>query len=237
MTGRTRIRQAVLVAEDYPAAEAALRSELGFGVPFNDPGIAMFGLRNGVFTVGDCFVEIVTPVRDGTAAGRYRDRIGGDGGYMVMCQLPAIEPARQRLADLGVRIVFDGSHPDIADIHLHPKDVPGAIVALNEPRPPGSWRYGGPEWEAKVPASVQPGGITGLTVRSADPESLAKRWAEVFGVATTDATIVLDGGAQTIRFVPADGQPEGLCGIAVAVPGATTKDVSLHGVSFSVTPA
>jgi hypothetical protein len=233
VTGATRIRQAVLVAQDYPGADAAIRAEFGLDEPFHDPGVGQFGLRNGVFTVGDCFLEVVSPTREGTAAGRYRERIGGDGGYMVMIQLPDIASARQRLAGLGVRIVFDGEHPDIADIHLHPKDVPGAIVALNQPRPPGSWRYGGPAWEAKVPTEIAPGGITGLTVRAPDPDWLAARWAEVAGLARTGRTLHLDG--QTIEFVT--GEPEGICGIGLALPGAAAAEVHLHGVTFAVRPA
>ena len=136
MTGRTRLRQAVIVAADQPAAERALGTELGLHSPFYDPGVAHFGLTNAVFTVGDTFLEVISPAREGTTAGRYRERIGGDGGYMAMFQVPDIDDAQKRLIDLDVRVVFDGSHPDIADLHLHPRDVPGAIVALNEARPP-----------------------------------------------------------------------------------------------------
>ena len=147
MTGRTRLRQAVLVAADFAAAEAAVQSTFGLGDPFHDPSVAGFGLCNAVFTVGDTFLEVISPVREGTTAGRYLERFG-DGGYMAMFQLPDIGPGRARVEEAGVRIVFDGGHPDIDDLHLHPKDVGGAIVALNAARPPGSWRFGGPAWEA-----------------------------------------------------------------------------------------
>ena len=33
------------------------------------------------------FLEIVAPVKNNTAAGRYLDRRKGDGGYMVICQV------------------------------------------------------------------------------------------------------------------------------------------------------
>ena len=249
MTGRTRLRQAVIVAADQPAAERVLGTELGLHDPFYDPGIAHFGLTNAVFTVGDTFLEVISPAREGTTAGRYRERIGGDGGYMAMFQVPDIDDAQKRLIDLDVRVVFDGSHPDIADLHLHPRDVPGAIVALNEARPPGSWRFGGPAWEAKVPSRVEPGGLRGLTVRSPDPAALAERWAAVIGVEVSrtgrhgggdPAQIHLDEGRQVVRFVEAAGQPEGICGIAVAVPAevrAGRDEISLHGVTFQLIDA
>lgn len=248
MTGRTRLRQAVIVAADRPAAERALRAELGLHDPFHDPAIAHFGLTNAVFTVGDTFLEVISPAREGTTAGRYRERIGGDGGYMAMFQVPDIDVAAKRLIDLDVRVVFDGSHPDIADLHLHPKDVPGAIVALNEARPAGSWRFAGPAWEAKVPALVEPGGLRGLTVRSADPAALAERWAGVIGVDVArdggDPVLRLDEGQQLVRFVPIDadatGQTEGICGISLAVPAAVRagrEEISLHGVVFRLMDA
>jgi hypothetical protein len=213
--------------------------------PFYDPGIAHLGLTNAVFTVGDTFLEVISPAQDGTTAGRYRERNGGDGGYMAMFQVPDADEAHKRLVDLDVRVVHDGSHPDIADLHLHPKDVPGAIVALNEPRPPGSWRFGGPAWEAKVPEHVEPGGLRGLTVRSPDPGGLAERWAAVLGLEVSHAgdapaALHLDEGRQLVRFVDAAGQQEGICGIAVAVPAAVRRgrsEVDLHGVTFRLTDA
>src|SRR5947209_17732835 len=139
-----RLRQAVVAAVDFAATSAALEAALGVRDPFHDEGIVHFGLRNAVYAVGDTFVEIVSPVRGGTAAGRQIERAGGDCGYMCMFEVPDIDATRRRLAETGVRIVHDTTHPDIVDLHLHPKDVPGAIVALDVTRPVGSWRWGGP---------------------------------------------------------------------------------------------
>jgi hypothetical protein len=243
MTGRTRLRQAVLVAADFAAAEPAVQSNFGLRDAFHDPSIKGFGLCNAVFTVGDTFLEVISPVREGTTAGRYLERFG-DGGYMAMFQLPDIAAGRARVDDAGVRIVFDGGHPDIDDIHLHPKDVGGAIVALNEARPPGSWRFGGEAWEAKVPADIAPGGLTGLTVRCADPAAMAQRWGQLIGapVETVDGGpgLRLDGGAQTVRFVDAAGGPEGIAGIGLAIdPSARAgrDTVDLCGVTFTLTDA
>ena len=56
-----RLRQAVLVARDLDGVAASLRSALGLGAPFHDPGVAAFGLRNAVMALGDTFVEVVSP--------------------------------------------------------------------------------------------------------------------------------------------------------------------------------
>src|SRR3712207_1913086 len=149
-----RLRQVVLVARELEPVVARLREALPLGEPFHDPGVGHFGLRNAVMALGDTFVEVVSPVQEGTTAGRYLDRRGGDGGYMVMFQVDDLAGARERVKALGVRTVWSLDLDDISDDHLHPRDMGGAIVALDECRPEGSWRWGGPAWEGAVPADV-----------------------------------------------------------------------------------
>src|SRR5205807_1489711 len=131
-----RIRQAVLAASDLEAVSEQLRIALGLQEPFHDPAVSFFGLRNAVFALGDTFLEVVSPVREGTAAGRQLERQGGDCGYMIMIQVEDLEACRERAASLGVREVFEVSLADIDEVHLHPADMRGAIVSLSTPRPP-----------------------------------------------------------------------------------------------------
>ena len=56
-----RLRQAVLVARDLAPVSERLRSELGLGEPFADPGVGAFGLHNAVYAIGDTFLEVVSP--------------------------------------------------------------------------------------------------------------------------------------------------------------------------------
>ena len=91
----------MLAARELEPVVARLRSELRLGEPFADPGVGYFGLHNAVFALGDTFMEVVSPVRDGTAAGRLLDRRGADCGYMVMFQvddLPAARAGQRRRA-------------------------------------------------------------------------------------------------------------------------------------------
>src|SRR2546429_1412054 len=111
---RVRLRQVALVAERLEPVERALRRELGLGEPFRDPGVAEFGLENAVMALGDTFLEVVSPVRPDTTAGRYLDRRGGDGGYMAIFQVEDLAGARSRLDDLGVRVVWQVDLPDMA---------------------------------------------------------------------------------------------------------------------------
>ncbi|MDQ1705891.1 MAG: hypothetical protein QOF18_2257 [Frankiaceae bacterium] len=214
-----------------PVAEQ-LETALGLRDPFRDAGVGHFGLENAVYALGDTFVEIVSPTREETAAGRQLDRRGGDCGYMVMFELSDAVAVRTRLSDAGVRVVWETSHEDIVDLHLHPKDVPGAIVALDVTEPVGSWRWGGPQWTAAIPA-YGAGGLRSLTIASADPAGAAGRWSAVLGLdGPPDGVLELDGGAQQIRFVEAAGEHEqGIVAVGVDVTGATGA-VDIAGVRF-----
>jgi hypothetical protein len=226
-----RLRQVVLAAADLDATCAVIEQSLRARDPFHDPGVGHFGLANAVYAIGDTFLEVVSPVTEGTAAGRYMQRRGGDAGYMVMFETADEAALRSRLQSLDVRLVHDHSHPDIVDLHLHPKDVPGAIVAVNVCKPEGSWRWGGPAWAGAIPSHGS-GGIVGLTVAAGDPAAMATRWAGVLGV-----DVIEDGTAHTLALfgqrvdvIAGDGG-EGIVG--VKVEGTLAEPVEICGVRFA----
>ena len=164
----------MIAARDLDTAVAELRGALPLGDPYADPNVDYFGLRNAVMPLGDTFVEVVSPVREDTAAGRFLDR-RGDGAYMAMFQLDDLAGARARAAALGIREVWSIDLDDISACHLHPADIGAAIVSLDRPVPPESWRWAGP-WQPYGHART-----TGLTLSARDPEALAARWGEVLG--------------------------------------------------------
>jgi hypothetical protein len=226
----------VLVAAELEPVAAQLEAELGVREPFADPGVAEFGLRNAVYALGDAFIEIVSPTAPGTAAGRRLERHGGDCGYMAIFQLEELEAARTRVAQLGIRVVWSIDLPDISGTHLHPGDIGGTIVSLDRADPPGSWRWGGPDWTGRTGTGA-PGRLEGIGLAVADPAAVAARWAQVLGVPAGggDALAVqLDGG--TVAFERSDGRgAEGLAEIAVNVPPerrAGRDGVQIGGVRF-----
>jgi hypothetical protein len=215
-----RLRQAVLVAAELEAAAQALRAGLRLNEPFRDPGVGEFGLANVVFALGDCFIEIVSPTREGAAAGRHLARHGGDGGYMVLFDLEDLDGARARAAQLGVRVVWQLDLPDISGTHLHPADMRGAIVSLDQSRPYGTWRWGGPEWIGQRGAGA-PGSLAGITVAVSDPPAVASRWAQVLGLDpdTIDGDPALRLEGAHVRFEPTRAAGgEGIVEIAVRTP-------------------
>jgi predicted enzyme related to lactoylglutathione lyase len=224
-TPTLRIRQAVLVAHDRDAVVKALRAELPLRDPFNDPEVDQFGVHNAVMALGDTFVEVISPVEEGTAAGRHLKRLGGDSGYMLMFQVDDIEAARERIKRLGIRVVYELDREGDTDIHLHPADVPGAIVALDKMAQPASWRWAGPEWIAKAPAETGPARVTGATLTAREPAALANTWAAVLGAEADGGRIALDNGE--LRFVA--GERDGIAAFHVEGLGAET---SIGGVRF-----
>jgi hypothetical protein len=232
---RVRLRQAVLVAAELEPAAAALRTALGLSEPFRDPGVGEFGLANVVFALGDCFIEIVSPIRPETAAGRHLARHGGDGGYMALFDLEDLAGARERTRALGVRVVWQIDLPDIAGTHLHPGDMRGAIVSLDRSDPYGTWRWGGPQWTGRRGTGA-PGSLAGITLGVADPGAAAARWGEVLGVSTVGdgerPRLELEGAH--VRFErTGESAAEGISEIAVRTPAALpggAETIELGGV-------
>jgi hypothetical protein len=140
---------------------------------------------------------------------------------MVILQTSDLAADRRRLDGLGVRVVWEIGLDDIATVHLHPRDVGGAIVSLDEPRPATSWRWAGPTWRDAVRTDVVRG-ISGVTVAADAPERMAARWADVLGLpaeARRGVALRLEPGA--IRFVEADERGEGMVGVALAAVDAS----------------
>jgi hypothetical protein len=155
----------------------------------------------------------VSPDRPNTTAGRLLDKRGGDGGYMVIVQCDDLERRRARLPELGIRVVWQGDFDGIAGTHLHPRDVGGAILSIDQAVPWDTWKWAGPEWERHVRTGVVTG-FAGVVIGAADPVAMAARWADVLDAPLDGSTVRLDDA--DLRFVPAGPRGEGVDGIDVA---------------------
>ena len=214
-----RLRQIALVGKDLDAIRDDVAAVLGLGEAYADPGVGKYGLRNQVWPIGDTFLEVVSPQQEGTTAGRLLEKRGGDGGYMAIFQVDDLPAARARIAAKGVRVVDQADRNGASFTHLHPKDVPGAIVSIDAMEPRERWEWGGPDWRKNVRTDVAVE-IRGCEIQAEDPDAVSKRWAEVLDRPRERTAegwrIGVDGGE--IRFVtPADGRGEGLTEFDVAV--------------------
>lgn len=234
-----RMRQICLVARHLAPVVDELRSALGLEVCHRDPGVGKYGLENALFRVGHNFLEVVAPVREGTTAGRYLDRRGGDGGYMVITQCEDLAPRRRRCEALGVRIANEIGYPEYRELQLHPRDVGAAMLSFawqaGAREPGGPWHPAA--WRGA--AADQSGAITAMTaaeLQSDDPERLARRWSEIIErpvqMREGQRVIALDDAA--LRFTEAtDGRGEGLAGLDLACADpARAGLVQICGIRF-----
>lgn len=211
-----RIRQIALVARELEPAVAALVDVFDVAVGYRDPGVGQFGLENAVMPIGDTFLEVVSPLRADTTAGRFLTR-RGDSGYMVIFETSRLAEDRQRVDALGARVVWEVALDDISTIHLHPKDTGGAIVSLDQPNPAGEWRWGGPDWKAHA-CTRRVRRIVSAEVEAVDPAAMAARWSALLGLPgpSKDGAarrVAVEGGE--VRFVPVGSRGEGISGFGV----------------------
>ena len=118
-----QLRQICLVAHELESVIDDLRSILGINSCYVDPGVGKFGLENNLMPIGRNFLEVVAPIQENTAGGRYLDKRGGDGGYMVIAQVENLIQEQVRLANTSIRSVFADDRGNAKAIHLHPRDL------------------------------------------------------------------------------------------------------------------
>jgi len=219
------------VAHDLDAIVADLHAAFGLEVAYNDPAVATFGLRNAVIPIGTQFIEVVSPTREGTAGGRQLERLGGDGGYMVICHTDDHAPQRVRVDELGVRVAFEHDDHGYRIMQLHPADTGGSFLEIDfQPGgddPQGPWMPAGPDWQRAIRTDVV-NGISGVTVQSVDPARTAARWAAILGTEVVDGTVMLDNAV--VRFV--DGPVDSLVAVTVTGP-APIEPRRICGIDFS----
>lgn len=213
-----RLRQVALVARELDATVAQLCEQLGLTVCYRDPGVATFGLHNALMLIGDQFLEVVSPTQDGTTAGRLLAKRDGDGGYMAIYEVDDLDEREARLTANGVRIVWRGDFPAIRGRHLHPADVGGAIVSVDQPNPNGAWLWGGPDWVAHSDNSVVTA-IAGVVIGATNPTAMRTRWAEL-------------GFDHGVSFQPAGPRGEGIDELHLVATdrGRAGESYSLCGV-------
>ena len=221
-----QLRQICLVAAQLEPVIENLTAILGINVCYVDDGVAAFGLQNSLMPIGRNFLEVVGPIQDATAAGRYLERRGGDGGYMVITQADSRETqlaARQRALDSGVRIAHEIERGDWHLTQLHPGDLEVAFLELESDQHndfDGYWMpVGGLGWEDKVKQDVTVD-IVGVELQADDPASLADKWAHIVcSECTVEAErILVPLNNVTLRFVELrDDRGPGLSGLHIRV--------------------
>jgi hypothetical protein len=222
-----RLRQIALVANKLAPVIDDLKAVIGLEVCYIDPGVGVFGLENSLLPVGNNFIEVVAPIKEGTAGGRYLKRRGGDGGYMVICQCEshaAQLERRERALSVGVRIAWERESGGYHVMQLHPADTGGSFFEIDwdaKGEVEGNWEpAGGNGWRSAKRTEIV-SAYSAVELQSPDPAGLAERWSSIAGVPIRKDVrgrleMRLDNAS--VRFVEAtDGRGEGLSGIDIVV--------------------
>lgn len=215
-----------------------IKSKLGLEECHRDVNVAKYGLENVLFPVGTSFLEIVSPTRPGTAAGRFLERHGGRYGYMVImdCDDPAYWQARAE--SLGVRVANVIRHGDYFGVQLHPKDTGAAILEFNSTvggsDPMGPYAPAGPNWQAAIRENVARK-LLSVEIECPDASRFAKRWGEILRRPVRDLDggglrISLDTGA--IDFLPGSAPEAVLAGIELEAAQVRDAAIRVCGVRF-----
>ena len=111
-----RLRQLVIATSEIDPLADSICDLFELRRTFSDPELIIFGLKNVLIPLGDTFLELVTPVKDNTAAERFLKKRDGDGGYMVIVDSLDLDKERKRLKTVELDIVWhenrktDGIH-------------------------------------------------------------------------------------------------------------------------------
>ncbi len=215
-----RLRQLCLIAQDLEPTLDTLAALFGIKVCYRDPGVAQFGLANGLFALGGDFLEVVSPIKLNTAGGRHLAR-HGDSGYMIILQCGDALSARERITQFGARAVWriegrQGAHEGVVATHFHPRDVGAAILSIdsmgveNWQEPHARWVWAGDQWPQllqRSDATSHVGRFAAAEIAAQDPAKLAAHWGRLLDlpVRLQSDQFLIDLDQAVLRFVPSEG--------------------------------
>ena len=236
MAAFLRLRQVCLVAADLAREAARIEQALGVTECYRDANVARYGLENVLFPVGSSFIEIVSPTRPGTTAGRFLERHGERYGYMVILDCDDPERRQRRAESLGIRVANLIRHDAYLGVQLHPKDTGAAMLEFNRTEggedPTGPYAPAGPHWQRAVRTQVTRR-LVAVEIECPEPDRLSARWAELFERPLQQNRIQLDAGE--IRFLPGSGPEPVFAGVVLEAARAATHE--LCGVRFRLVDA
>ncbi len=232
------LRQVCLVAPQLEPVVSDIAEIMGLEVCYRDPHVGKYGLENALLPVDTVLLEIVAPIRAGTAAGRFLEKTGGQGGYMAIFACDDPDARAGNANALGVRTANVIDHPPYHGVQLHPRDCRAAFIEFNHtagsddilgPYPPA-----GPDWPRAIRKDVTMA-LTELELQSPDPAGLATHWGRILQIAPSsgaDGTAQLDLPNARLRFVT--GEREIISGLALRVADARAICAAAQARGYSV---
>lgn len=251
MADYLRLRQICLAAPRLAQVTEDLKSIFKVEICYRDPNVARYGLENALIPIGTDLLEVVSPTREDTAAGRFISRTRGHGGYMAIFQ--ASDPRRRQAhaETLGVRCAHVIDRDAYQSAQLHPRDCRAAFIELGHSTGGddrmGTWWPAGEQWKDFI-RTADTRRMMGIELESPKPTELAAHWSKILEtpLMKSDGAPVMKFEDSVIRFV--SGPADALSAILVQVndvPATLERAVScgyrvdgnsfhLGGVNFRI---
>lgn len=245
MANYMRLRQICLVAPHLEPVISDIAGILGLAVCYRDGNVGKYGLENALLPVDTILLEVVAPIKEGTAAGRFIEKTGGRGGYMAIfcCDDP---DGRGRHANcIGVRTANVIDHPPYHGVQLHPRDCRAAFIEFNHTEGGddtlGAYPPAGRDWQKFIRKDLTQA-LSAVEMQSPDPQGLAAHWGRIIAIAPTQAA---HGQAElrlpncSFRFVKGESEIMSALEFRVTDPGrvceaATARGHAVHGNEFAL---
>jgi hypothetical protein len=210
------------MAPQLAPAVRTLREAFGLEVAWRDPLAPQWDVENAMLPVGESFLQVCAPLRDGSGAARFLAKHPAGGACIVALECGDLARRRARLAGLGIRVVAELCVPGYQAMQLHPRDSGACMLEFNATEgggaPQGPYGAAGPHWQRAVRCEVVHG-LAAIEVRARAPQRLAAHWGQI-----AEAPVGRDARGlpelslgPRVRFgVAGDDEPEGVAAIELA---------------------
>ncbi|CAI6331835.1 unnamed protein product [Periconia digitata] len=233
-TTPTRLRQIALVTDDLEKARRQLTYVIGTEIIYEDPEVAQWGLKNILVPLGGDIIEVVSPFKSDTTAGRLLQK-RGEGGYMIIMQTYDAAHRRDMIRSRNLaKVIWEYNHGDGLAVQYHPKAAKGGTmveidshsVTAQNPTPLQTrfspWHACGTDYKRYSSfmkryshLSLQ-GCVLRVSPGDLAQEDALRQWGEVFGVARSGDALAFTNAR--LRFIAGEeGENEGLVSVTVGV--------------------
>jgi hypothetical protein len=194
----------IVAAENNAAAGATLRSRLGLGRGFVDPGLETINMDDNTIPVGnETYLEIISPRDRDSSLGRWLAKAGGCGGYMLAIQHPDVAGVRRRAREMGIAEILADVVQGYELAQFSPWEL-GLIIEVDGIPDPAKWYWDHLGVEAEPGAAVND--IVEVEVAVQDPDSVARTWTTLLDLEPS-GTRTANLGERRIRFIEGAGKP------------------------------
>lgn len=199
-----KLRQVIIAAEDNAAAGALLRSRLGVGTGFVDPGLETINMDDTTIPVGNgSFLEIISPRDASTSLGRWLAKAGGSGGYMLAIQHSDVAGVRRRAREMGIAEVLADVVQGYELAQFSPWEL-GVIIEVDGIPDPAVWYWDHLGVQPEPDAMVND--IVAVEVSVQDPDAVVAAWNRLLDLEAS-GTRRVHLGDRCVSFVAGAGKP------------------------------